>query len=141
MVSPNGANLNLDTTAGVLQQHGTGFAINPSQPNEFASPAIVPFAVGRFIKVFTDTLGDLDRDLSTNDLDPTMFNSAGLGTLVTVPNNRFTNQRCFQTAVTDSLLIYYGTTDYVSAQAALDASEPTFVENFETVQTAAVANV
>ncbi len=141
LITANGTDLSLDSSAGTLQQHGTGFDIDPNQPNEYASPAATPFGVGFFIKVFNEAGGDLNRDLSTNQLDPTMFDEDGLGVLETVPNNRFTVQRCFQTARTDSLLVYYGTEDYVTAQAALDAAEPTFEENFETVQLAAVAKI
>lgn len=134
-------NTNLETnlSAGLLRQFGPGFKGNPGNPNVYEAPDQNPVPVGKFIKVHDASGGPLIRDMSNNLLNPAQFNQDGLGTLVSVsPSSRFTVVRVFRAAGTDDVLYYYGTAQYTTADEALSASEPTFVENIETVQVAPI---
>ncbi len=142
VITANGANLQVNLSAGLLRQFGTGFKGNPGNPNEYEAPDQNSIPVGKFIKVHDASGGPLIRDMSDNLLDPDQYNQDGLGTLVSVsPSSRFTVVRVFRAAGTDDVLFYYGTAQYTTADEALSASEPTFVENIETVQVAPIAKI
>lgn len=142
-VSPNGANLNLDITAGIFELYGRGVQTNANNPNEFETLAdITPIVFPRFIKSYIDGTGEMINDNTTNSLDPTLFNEDGLGTLETVsPANNYTVQRAFWTVPFQAIIVYYGTKEYASAAEALSAPEPTFVEHLETTQLAPLFNM
>lgn len=140
LVSPNGANLNIDVSAGILQQFGRGFKIDPNNPNEYEIPTQAPVPVPRMVKVYNDDMGVLQRDQDDNDLDPNNYNLNGV--LTTVPGtNNWTNLRVFAAGGTNDIVIYYGTALFSSAENALDAQEPTFIENPATKQLSPIAKI
>lgn len=127
-VSANGANLMLNITSAILQQFGRGFPGNKNTPNTVQTSDAFPIPISSFRLVFIDGSGDLIIDGSSNVLDPIQFNSGGSGTLVNVSNNAFTVFRGFQTDDQD-VILYYGTEEFMSADAAINAAEPTWVED------------
>ncbi len=144
LLSPNGANLQLDITAGIFEQYGRGNQFNTNNPNTSEIAAQTPAPVGNFVKVYIEAGGDLNLDLGTNTLDPTMFNEDGDGTLVAVANNQFTVIRIFYAVSpsnTSRLVCYYGTEEFSSISDAIVAVEPTFVEHADTVQLSPVAKI
>lgn len=145
IVTANGANLKLDITTTKLEQFGRGFKIDANTPNILEPAAQSPIPVPNFGKVFADGSNVLQLDLSTNDMDPTLFNSGGLGTLVAVsPSNNYTTVRVFYAGLpgtTSRLILYYGTEQFSSSADALEAAEPTFVEHEETRQLSPVAKI
>lgn len=143
-VSANGANLKLDIELGVFQQYGRGRQFDPNNPNTSEIAGQTPVPVGNFIKTFEDSGGDLVVDASTNDMDPTMFNQDGAGTLVGVANMQFTVFRVFFAVLpggTSRLILYYGTEQFSDINDALSATEPTFVENIGTIRLSPVAKI
>lgn len=144
MVTANGANLQLDIDAGIFEQYGRGRQFDTNNPNTSEVAAQTPVPVGNFTKVFIEAGGDLNRNVSTNTLDPTLFNEDGLGTLETVANNQFTVIRVFYAVLpvgTSRLISYYGTEAFSNINDALAAVEPTFVEHIDTVQLSPVAKI
>lgn len=128
-LSPNGANLQLDTEASLLKQHGRGFIGDPNLPNIIAGPAQTPIPLGDFFLAFIDGTGDLVGGPVGNVLDPTQFNEDGLGTLELVANNQFTKIRVFEAGVTNDKIFYYGTEEFASSGAALNDIGTVWVEH------------
>lgn len=144
LLSANGANLQLDITAGIFEQYGRGNQFNTNNPNTSEIAAQTPAPVGNFVKAYIEAGGDLNLDLSTNTLDPTQFNEDGDGTLMTVSPNNFTVIRIFYAVSpggTSRIVCYYGTEEFSTAAAASQAIEPTFVEHADTVQLSPLADL
>ncbi len=143
-ITANGANLKLDVAAGVFQLYGRGRQFDPNNPNSSEIATQTPVPLGNFIKSYEDAGGDLVIDASTNDMNPLVFNQDGLGTLVTVTNNRFTVLRCFYAILPGGftrLLLYYGTQEYQLLSEALSSAEPTFVEQRDTIRLAPLGDI
>ncbi len=142
VISPNGANLQVDITAGILEQFGRGRTVNENNPNSYPSSAQVPIPAMTFFKAYVDGTGELIVDNSNNLLDPTVFNDDGLGTLVAVsPANNYTTLRVFEAAGSEAIIFYYGTETFSSSAEALAAVEPTFVEHEDTIQISPLAKI
>jgi len=129
MVTPAGPNLTLDIERVIVEQFGRGHVLNPVSPNIVDIPAKTPIPAANFFKVFTEALGDLNIDNSTNTLSPTLFNEDGAGTLQTISPNNYTTIRGFASAVDNNVLFYYGTEEFSTIIGAVAAAETTFVEN------------
>jgi len=140
-ISPAGADLQVDISAGILEQFGQGRSENETTPNEGATTAQTPILATEFFKVFVDGSGNFVIDNSTNLLAPTLFNEDGLGTLQLVQANKFTNIRVFQALDTKAVLFYYGTKAFDSAEDAVSLEEPTFTEHPTTRQISPVAEI
>lgn len=141
-ISPNGANLQINISSGILEQFGRGHTINQNNPNEYTTLAQTPILSSSFFKAYVDGTGELILDNSTNTLDPTMFNEDGLGTLQSVsPSNRFTVVRIRQAAGAEALVFYYGTASYALSETALTSPEPTFMEHPDTIQISPIADI
>jgi len=141
-IFPNGANLQVNITAGILEQFGRGHTVNQNNPNEYTTSAQTPILAPTFFKAYVDGTGELIVDNTTNTLDPSMFNEDGLGTLQSVsPSNQFTVLHVRQAAGTEAVLFYYGTERFSSSADALAAVEPTFVEHPDTIQISPCADV
>jgi len=138
-LTPNGANLQLDVSAGLLEQNGRGRTTNENNPNIYISSAQVPVPAATFFKAFVDGVGELILDNSNNLLDPTMFNDGALGTLVAVGNNQFTNIRVVEAAESEALVFYYGTEEFGTLVDAEVAPEPTFTEHPDTIELSPLA--
>lgn len=144
LLSPNGANLQLDITDGIYEQYGRGTQFDTNNPNNSEIAGQTPFPVGNFVKVYIEAGGDLNIDLTTNEVNPALFNVDGLGTLVTVANNQFTVIRVFfavSPGTTSRFVGYYGTEEFSSINEALSSTEPTFVEHEDTTQLSPVAKI
>lgn len=143
-ITANGANLKLDVASGVFQLYGRGRQFDTTNPNSAEIAAQTPAPLGNFIKSYEDAGGDLVIDASSNDIDPTMFNEDGLGTLETVGNNQYTVFRCFYAILPGGftrLLLYYGTQEYALLALALSSAEPTFVEQRDTIRLAPLGDL
>jgi len=138
-LTPNGANLSLDVTAGLLQQVGRGRTVNENNPNIRPSIAQAPILSANFFKAFVDGIGELILDNTTNVLDPTQFNTGGAGTLGTVSNNMFTNIRVVYAAESEAVVFYYGTEQFTTLVAAESSAEPTFTEHPDTIGLSPIA--
>jgi len=131
-LTPNGANLMLNTEASTVKEHGRGFDQNPTRPNISEVPGESPIAVGNFFLIFIDVAGDIVNDASSNVLDPTQFNEDGLGVLETVSNIQFTKIRVFEAGGTNDRIFYYGTEEFSSSMDALNDIGTVWVEHENT---------
>lgn len=141
-ISPNGANLQVNISAGILEQFGRGRTVNVNNPNEYPSSAQVPIPSMTFFKAYVDGSGELIVDNSNNLLDPLMFNEGGLGTLEEVsPAGHYTIVHVREAAQTEAIIFYYGTQKYQTLSDALVAVESTFEEHPDTIQISPIADI
>lgn len=141
LIESAGADLTLAVTAGILEQFGRGRTVNQNAPNEAETSAQDPIPAATFFKAYINGTGELIVDNSNNLLDPTMFNEDGLGTLETVPANRFTIIRVFEAAQSEAIIFYYGTESFATAIVAESAVEQTFTEHPDTRLISPVAEI
>ena len=140
-ISPGGADLTVNVSAGILQQYGRSFDTNPNIPNNYDYPFRTPFPVGQLVKAHVDGGGNLILDRSDNFIDPSMYDEDGLGALVAVsPAGDYTVIHVFASGGDDAIF-YYGTARYMNAEDALAAPEPTFVEHPDTIQLSPIAKI
>lgn len=103
VISANGANLQINKSAGVLFKQGANFQLNEEDPHNLPLAALTASSFN--YRTSTGIQG-----ASTTSIDVTQYESP-LGTLATVPNNRFTIQRIY--IFTSNLIrIQYGQTVY-----------------------------
>jgi len=127
LIGPNGANLQINKGAGSVFKEGANFANNPDDPHNLPLPVLT--AANFNYRTSTGV-----QAATTNAVNVTQYESP-LGTLATVPNNRFTVQRIY--VFTSNLLrIQYGQTVYqtmAEAEAAIAtqafATEANIAEN------------
>lgn len=131
--------LSVSIFAGILEQFGRGRAQNQSSPNEYQTSNQITIPAANFFKAYVNTLGEFILDNSTNQLDPTQFSDGG--TLSIVQANRFTTIRLFQAAGTEAVIFYYGTAEFTTVEAAINAIEPSFVEHPDTIQISPIAKI
>lgn len=141
IVTANGSNLTLDVSAGLLRQFGRGFGIDANIPNEVETPVQSAIPAGNFFKAHIDSGGGLIATNGTNLLSPTLFNEDGLGTLNTVANNQFTILRLFYAGITNDVIIYFGTEEFMTIAAARTAPELTWVEHAGTIDVSPIARI
>jgi len=143
IITPASNDLSLDVIAAIVSQYGRNFVTNPGSPNNPNIPARAPIPAANFFKAFVEAGGDLNLDNSSNQLDPSLINTDGLGTLGTLMNNTFSVIRVFISATDNNFVIYYGTKQYDSAEQGLaEASfETTFQEHISTKTISPVANI
>ena len=128
-LTPNGANLMLNTEASTVKEHGRGIDQDTNRPNISEVPGESPIAIGNFFLIFIDGSGNIVSNPSSNVLDPTQFNEDGLGVLETVSNIQFTKIRVFEAAGTNDRLFYYGTEEFSSSMDALNDIGTVWVEH------------
>jgi len=141
VVSANGANLKIDISPATLRQAGRGFTLNKNSPNEVEEPAQTPIPIGNLFLSFIDGSGNLAGINTVNDIDPTLINTGGLGTLLDVGNNNFSIIRFFAAARTGDVVAYYGTKAYNNLNDALTVPETTFTEHPDTRDISFVAKL
>lgn len=107
--SPNGANLQIDRSAGIVFKRGTGAFNNYEDPHRLT----LPVDIG---STFRYRLSDSTEFVDTNVIDPDNFESP-LGGLTSVPNNDWQIQRItvFQSGITR---IQYGQETYANLEDA-----------------------
>jgi len=116
--SANGANLNLDKSAGETFRIGSNYSTSFKSPNVTVNPSGTAIS---FQYVFQDGSGGFTIDPSVTLVEPDLYDD-GSGTPATVPNNRFTIQRLFYFAALDKTDIQYGQFIYqnlADAEAAI----------------------
>lgn len=122
VVSANGANLQIDKSAGVLFKQGSNFNINEEDPHNLQLAALT--AANFNYRTSTGTQG-----ATTNLIDPTQYESSP-GVLSVVPNNRVTIQRIY--VFTSNLIrIQWGQHIY---QNLAEAEAALTTESFNTEQ-------
>lgn len=113
VISPNGANLNINKSAGVIFKQGANFVNDEDNPHGLSLAQLT--AANFNYRTSTGT-----QAATTNAVDVTQYESAP-GVLSTVPNNRFTIQR-FSVFTSNLLRVQYGQFVYqtmAEAEAAL----------------------
>lgn len=123
LIGPNGANLQINKSAGVLFKQGSNFQNNEDDPHNLAlaaltAPANIAYRTSTGVQA-----------ANTNSIDALQYESAP-GVLSAVPNNRFTIQRI--SLFTSNLIrIQYGQHVY---QTMADAEAALVTESFNTEQ-------
>lgn len=149
-ITPASTDLSIDIAAGEVKQYGRNFGTDPHNPNFRTTPATIPVPANLLFKATTNPVDGLiliTPAVLTDQLDPTKYNAGGLLTgpetdgLTNVPPNNFTVIRLFLSANSNALIPYYGTALYSSAQDALTAAEPTWMESPETFSTSPIAKI
>jgi len=128
VISPNGAGLDMNKSAGVVFKQGSNFTNDEDNPHGLALPALTGFS-------FNYRLSTGTQFASTTVVDPSNYESP-LGTLTAVPAaNRFTIQR-FTVFTSNLIRAQYGQNVYntmADAEAALSteafATETNIAEN------------
>jgi len=113
--SPNGANLNIDKSAGVGHLSGLNYHTDRQNPNRVT---IASATAGSHFYSYQDGAGGFTVVAASALVDPAQYDD-GSGTLASVSNNTWTTQRIsITTAIT---VIEYGQNTYLSLAAALAA--------------------
>jgi hypothetical protein len=130
VVSPTGANLNIDKSAGETFRIGTNYTNSKKRPSITSDPLATALT---FSYRWRDGGGGWTRGTDRTTIDPNSYDD-GDGTLGTVPNNNFTIQTIFFFGATNSVFLQYGQTVYntlAAAEAALNDPfdvDPNFAE-------------
>lgn len=111
-ISPNGANLSIDKSAGILFLLGANYENNVDDPNEITEPL-------QIAATFRYRNQDSSEGVSTILIDPTTWDNAGSTTAVPNPNNA-TIQRIYMFP-SGQLRLQRGQTVYPSLSDALSA--------------------
>jgi hypothetical protein len=122
IVSPNGTNLRLNRSSGLVFKLGVNYVDDPFEPDEMSLGASSPTT---FCRLYRDGSGDFVYDSNGGafytDIDPTQYDD-GDGTLASVNNNWWTVQRLFLFPnLPNDILVYYGPAQYNSFSGARSA--------------------
>jgi hypothetical protein len=120
--SANGANLNLDKSAGETFRVGTNYATSKKSPSVTQDGGLSGFS---FQYRYQDGVGGWTRDAPTTVVDPNQYDD-GSGTLASVPNNNWTIQAIFLFGATDAPFLQYGQETFGTQAAAEAALNDTF---------------
>ena len=127
LLTPNGANLSINRSAGVAFALGRNYATDPENPSTVSDAAQTAAAIHRY---YRDGSGGYVLDDGVNGagyttLDPTKYDD-GDGTLATMSGGHYSVQRLFYFPGTPSIIVsYYGHDEYNS----MDDAEKNY--NFE----------
>ncbi len=121
--SPNGANLNLDKSAGDTYRLGTNYTNSVKKPNITTDPSGTAITFGYR---WQNGSGGITEGPFVTAVDPEQYDD-GSGTLAAVPNNKWTIQRVWYFGATNSTFMMYGQAVYDSLA---DAEANIFGENF-----------
>lgn len=116
VVTPNGANLNINVSAGSTYRAGANYLTSRNSPSITTEPMVVATSFRR--KYRNGTGGWLAVNATTIDSE---FYDNGSGTLVTVPNNKFTVMTVWRFGGSGTLHIDYGQTYYDSMDSAINS--------------------
>ena len=126
LVSANGSNLNINTSAGILYGMGIGFATNQLNPNSITVNATTPTT----FQYRTQTGGTGGPYSSTTLIDPLFYDLNGARIAVGTPAKQATNQRIFMLQ-NGQFRIQYGQAKYSDLATAIAAVQ---TESFTTFQ-------
>lgn len=138
------SDLTMNITEGLLKQLGKGFTPtgDKNAPNIVPTPDMSPIPQLNFFLLHLDSMGNVVVDNASNVLKPLLINTDGLGTLNTFgPTGAYSIIRVFQSAIDNDLLFYFGTEGFNNLDAALMATEPTWVESVNTRVTSPIAKI
>lgn len=120
LFSANGANLNINKSAGIIFKQGSGYAVSANNPNSATTGALTAASFR-----YNNQTGAASGILTA--IDPNNYDNAG--TTTAVPVNKFTTQRIFLFS-SNLLAIQRGQTVYNSlAEAKAAIQTETFVVN------------
>lgn len=116
----NGANLNIDRSAGEAYRTGVNYINSKKNPNKALS---APDAALSFFRVYDDGTGsDLTVDPITNLVNPNIYDD-GTGTPAAVPNNKWSIRFVYFFPGSQSTIIRLGTGIHDSKDLALASAE------------------
>ena len=121
--NPNGANLNLDKSAGSTYRLGTNYTNSVKKPNITTDPSGTAITFGYR---WQNGSGGITEGPFVTEVDPDQYDD-GSGTLATVPNRKWTIQRVWYFGATNSTFMMYGQAVYDSLA---DAEANVFGEIF-----------
>lgn len=122
-LSPNGANLSFDKSAGLIFSAGANFTTDPKNPHEVTISGTSPTTFA----YITQTAGSTGSDVTL--IDPANYDLAGTVTAVPGPASRATIQRVYLFP-SGNVRVAYGQTVYTNIADALAAiSTGSFVGN------------
>lgn len=120
VTSPNGANLNFNTSAGTLYGLGIGWATNT------LSPSTVDI-LGQSPTTFQYRTQTGGGNIDATSIDPNTYDNAGVATAIPGSNNQATNQRIYLLQ-NGKVRIQYGQTVYANlTEAIANISQEPFV--------------
>lgn len=112
-ITPNGANLNINVSAGRTYREGANFLTNRNSPNITTEPAVVATS---FRNKFRNGSGGWSA-VNTTTLDPNYYDD-GSGILQLVPNNKFTVKVVYRFGGTGTIHMDYGQVVYDDMDSA-----------------------
>tara|TARA_R110000772_G_scaffold143235_1_gene252752 strand:- start:20898 stop:24236 length:3339 start_codon:yes stop_codon:yes gene_type:complete len=115
--SANGANLNIDKSAGTVFSYGRNFLTNVDSPHKLTTALDTAIS---FNYVFNNGSGSGSFTASTTSINPDSYDN-GTGTLASVSTNDFTIQRLLLFPNTNKTFVQYGVDTYNKLNDALDA--------------------
>lgn len=113
MISPNGANLQINVSAGETYREGANFSTNRNSPNITNEPAVNATS---FRNKFRNGSGGWSA-VNTTTVDPNYYDN-GTGILALVPNNKFTLKVVYRFGGTGTIHMDYGQAVYDNMTAA-----------------------
>lgn len=123
--SANGANLNMDRTAGKIFSYGANMHTDAEAPHTIAS---VSAAALSFLPVYQDGSGGTTFGAFTSTIDPDNYDD-GDGVLAAVSVNKWTIQRLYMYPNTSLAVVAYGQKEYNSfAEAKSGISEDSVID-------------
>ena len=129
--SDNGANLELQRSAGSAWRLGSAYYVDPTCPNIWDS---TNSAGALFFRVFDDGSGMALTNQASTTVDPDVYDD-GSGTLGVVPNNRWTiKQLWYGPANNDRTVVRLTENHYATQQdafAAIQLEDPFVTDSFE----------
>ena len=117
--------LTITKSLGLSFLRSSNLSINLKNPNNITSALI---STATLVQVFSDGSGGINTIVGQTDIDPLQFDD-GSGTLASVPNNQWTNQRIFFFPIANDVVVQYGQNTFSNqsdAIAAVDSEDFVF---------------
>jgi hypothetical protein len=137
VLSPAGANLQLNKTNGTSYVFGRNYTFNPNSPNIVPPANDYAVTVSKIFREYVNGSGnpviDSNGGVGYTTIDPTQYNNGG--TLASVASGKYTVQRAYwyPASVNKAIYVYYGNAIYNSiADAKSGFDSESFVEGDNT---------
>lgn len=131
MISPNGANLQINVSAGETYREGANFSTNRNSPNITNEPSVNATS---FRNKFRNGSGGWTA-VNTTTVDPNYYDD-GTGILALVPNNKFTLKVVYRFGGTGTIHMDYGQAVYDNMTAADNGISATVASDPDTKNSA-----
>jgi hypothetical protein len=115
LFGPNGANLNIDKSAGETYSIGSNYATDMNSPNIITTGAL---AATSFRYIYKDGVGGYTVTAATTAINGGDYDD-GTGTLSSVGNNNWSVQRIYFVANTSEVFVHYGQEEYATKTSAI----------------------